>query len=77
MKSWVDYYGNVRNTYGNSGDGEILEVDKYILELLYGKGNVKRITSIERQKKGGDWECIDKNGNIIVIDTKVTIILIL
>lgn len=70
MRSWVDYHGNVRNTYGNSGDGEILEVDKYILELLYGKGNVKRITSLERQKKGGDWECTDKNGNTTVVDTK-------
>ena len=29
MKSaWIDYYGNVRNTYGNAGDGEIIEVDK-------------------------------------------------
>ena len=46
MKSaWTDYYGNVRNTYGNAGDGEIVEVDKYFLELIFGKGNVQRVTS--------------------------------
>ena len=32
MKSaWIDYYGNVRNTYGTAGDGEIVEVDKYLV----------------------------------------------
>lgn len=71
MKSaWIDYYGNVRNTYGNAGDGEIIEVDKYFLELIFGKGNVQRITSKSGQIKGGDWVCTDSLGRKIYIDVK-------
>ena len=71
MKSaWIDYYGNVRNTYGTAGDGEIVEVDKYFLELIFGKGNVQRITSKSGQIKGGDWVCTDSLGRKIYIDVK-------
>ena len=67
---WTDAHGVRRNTYGNSGDGEIQEVDKYLLELIFGKGHVSRVTSKSGQIRGGDWVCTDSQGKKTYIDVK-------
>lgn len=65
---WIDRNGTKRNTYGNTGDGEIIQLDKIIVDKLF--PNNKRINNVNLQKVGGDWECFDTAGKKSIIDVK-------